>query len=39
MDAISEFFTQYDGLQAFRETIYLTLCRPCSRFSSALWSP
>jgi glutamate transport system permease protein len=25
MDAISEFFSQYDGLQAFRTTIYLTL--------------
>jgi glutamate transport system permease protein len=25
MDVISEFFTEYDGLQAFKETIYLTL--------------
>lgn len=25
MDAISEFFNQYDGLQAFKQTIYLTL--------------
>lgn len=25
MDVISEFFTEYDGLQAFKQTIYLTL--------------
>ena len=25
MDVISEFFVEYDGLQAFRTTIYLTL--------------